>query len=517
MLNTPQRQNDRLFPAPPKGLKTTFNPAVSIEIRGIELSGNVASLAVREVDQRLGWSQALDPKLIDPREQRKVRYTMQELIIERVASMANGHPTQDACDKQAHDPAVRAAVWNRPGPRVADERLGSQPTASRLIDALGTLPENLETLRQSTGDLVARHVFAAGQDRKIKTAALDVDAFPIDGFGNQEGLEYNDYYGRKVFLPLVAMLAPHGHYDSPRQGDGFVYAQLYGGLPKTAETRLDFIRRALPAANKIAECVIVRADAEFSTMEEMNGLNEDGQYFVMRHKNVGWIVELGAPYALRPPGRPPTEGYSHVVDLGFGMWNPSWKKPLRVIVCIEDGPEKDTGRLSLFPRVFFLITNVPVSVMNAEELLDFYRQRGTFECRLGEWKTVIGANLSSPALAENDATLQLACIAYNFANILRGELEAAKDPRPDPPANQADGIDLRRFQDEFLKGAGYLERNGRKLVYWLSAGIGVLWLALWGRLERWKPSSRFPVPTLPYARKWVSPPAHSFHAYNPRL
>src|SRR5215469_15116121 len=178
--------NPQLFEPPPKIIRTTFNPAVVIETEGQELSATLGVVAVREADQRLGWSEALAKKLHDGRRQKSVRYPIRELILERVQAMLSGNPTQDACDKQAHDPAARVAGWCRSGPRVASERLASQPTIDRLQDILAQ-PQNLETLRQSTGDLVARHLFAAGGDRKIKTAALDIDPFPIIGYGEQEG------------------------------------------------------------------------------------------------------------------------------------------------------------------------------------------------------------------------------------------------------------------------------------------------------------------------------------------
>lgn len=515
MTYIPDLSETLLLEPPPKVLRPTFNPAIRIETAGRELSSSLGAIAVREADHRLGFTAALAKNLHDDRDQRLVRYRMQELLLERIDVMLSGNPSQDACDRQAHDPAARVAGWARPGARVADERLGSQPTASRLQDALAR-PDNLEVLRQATGDLVARHFFAAGQDRKVKTAALDVDAFPIVGYGKQEGLAYNDHYREKVFLPLVASFAPNGDYDSRRQGDGIVFAKLYGGLSKTAAERLHFVRQAFPAAERCAECVILRADAEFATIEEMNGLSKDGRYFVMRHKNTEWLRQLAAPFAVRPQGRPPSEGYHHVFDLGFGKWHPDWEAPLRILVCVEDGPD-EYGRLSLHPRVFFLVTNVPGKVLDSDQTLDFYRQRGTFEDRLGEWNAVVGTNLSARSLAENDATLQLACIAFNFANLLRGELEAASDPRPNPPANQAEGMGLGRFQEIFLKAAGVLERQGRRLVFKLSRGLGAWWLALWKRFEKWSPSPRFPPPAPLRARPWKNPPRHAFPWFRPRL
>ncbi len=52
--------------------------------------------------------------------------------------MSLGRKNQDDLDRLAHDPAMRMAVWNRPGEQVLEERLASQPTQSRLLDWLAT-------------------------------------------------------------------------------------------------------------------------------------------------------------------------------------------------------------------------------------------------------------------------------------------------------------------------------------------------------------------------------------------
>ncbi len=505
----------RLFEPPAKPIRPTFNPSLVIDTEGREFTAHLGMVAYREADHRLGLTANLARQLTDPRDGRRVRYQMAELLRERIGGMLCGRPAQDHLDELAHDAALRSAAWDRPGPRVAAERLGSQPTASRLQDWLALLPGNLDRLREAPATVVARHLFAAGKDRKVKRAALDVDAFPIVGYGHQEGLAYNGHHQEKVFLPLVASFAPYGLYDGARQGNGIIRARLYGGLPKTAAVRLAFWREAFPAAEALAECVIGRADAEFATVEEMNGLAADGRYFVCRHKSLSWLKDLAAPHTVRPVGRPPSEGYHYTVDLGW-MTHGAWAQPLRVILCVEDGPDEQ-GQLSLEPRVFFLVANVPDAMISGDELLEFYRQRGTFEDRLGEWNAVVGANLSARAFAENEATLLLAFTAFNFANLLRNELEVAQDPRSQPPANQANGMDLGRFQQTFLNAVGSLERHGRQLIFRLTRGLGAWWTALWNQMEKWLPSPRFTTPAQPYARQWNPAPAHSFLWYHPRL
>ena len=62
-------------------------------------------------------------------------------------------------------PAFRAAVWNRNGQAVIDQRLASQPTQSRLIDILTRHRASLGALREGLADSIKRHVPASGGRR----------------------------------------------------------------------------------------------------------------------------------------------------------------------------------------------------------------------------------------------------------------------------------------------------------------------------------------------------------------
>ena len=75
--------------------------------------------------------------------------------------------------------------------------------------------------------------------------------------------------------------------------------------------------------------------------------------------------------------------------------------------------------MKLIPDYFFLVTNWEKSRRKAGTLLGFYRKRGTFEDRLGEFNQAIGVHLSSQPFAKNEATMLLAMLAYNLASIAR--------------------------------------------------------------------------------------------------
>ena len=140
----------------------------------------------------------------------RIRYTIAELIRERVFAMAVGYSAQDDVDRLAHDPAFRAAVWDRNGDQVIDQRLASQPTQSRLINILTNNTANLEALRSGLSQSIERHVIASG-GRRVQQATVDIDSFPIEVHGKQHGAEYNGYYKKTVYHPLVASPGPSPH------------------------------------------------------------------------------------------------------------------------------------------------------------------------------------------------------------------------------------------------------------------------------------------------------------------
>ena len=101
----------------------------------------------------------------------------------------------------------------------------------------------------------------------------------------------------------------------------------------------------------------------------------------------------------------------------------SWKHTQRLILVVIDKPDPKTGQLDLQPRFFFLITNWTQSQRSAMEVLTHYRQRGTFEDRLGEFNQAIGCRLSSRNFHENEVTILLGLLAFNLATMMRNELE----------------------------------------------------------------------------------------------
>lgn len=481
----------------------SFNRSIKVRQGDARLSGDAGLLLLREVDHRLALTADLAARMHDPRDPDKIRYTAVELLRQRVYALALGHRAQDDLDTLAHDVAMKLAAWDRPGDRVIDERLASQPTQSRLLERLAADGANRQALRQALGTWVLRHQRAAGDgDHAARHGTLDVDSFPIAVHGTQPGAEYNGYYKETVYHPLVASFSAGGDYDSPRLGDGFVHAILRQGTAASAQGAVRFILTAVDKARALAQHLDVRMDAAFTVGPVMDPLTDAKVRFLGRLRNNAALDRLAAPHLSRPPGRPPREGYQHVIEMGSYRVD-TWRHAQRLVLVIVDQPDAVTGQLNLLPNYFFLITNWPQEQRSACDLLDHYRRRGTFEDRLGEFNQAIGPRLSSPDFAANEATLLLSLLAFNLAGILRGEMERAT------PADS--GWDLKRLVGSVLKSGARVVEHGRRLIVDLAASAAPLWSMLLERIQRWR-APKWPEgqkPPKPQPRPWVPPPVHA--------
>ena len=88
-------------------LTTTFNGSLRIGGRGERLTADSGVIALRELDERLGFSDWLAGQIIDPRDPRLITHPLVELLRARLYLMAEGRRDQDDCDNLRADAAWR--------------------------------------------------------------------------------------------------------------------------------------------------------------------------------------------------------------------------------------------------------------------------------------------------------------------------------------------------------------------------------------------------------------------------
>jgi len=490
----------------------TFNRAIKLRQADPRITSDAGALLLREADHRLGLTVDLAAQLTDPRRPDRIRYLQVELLRQHLYALALGYAHQDDQDALAHDVAMKLSVWDRPGRQGLDERLASQPSDWRLIDRLASKP-NRRALRAALSEWVGRHQRAAGGGRKVTHGTLDIDPFPIEVHGRQEGGAYHGYYRQTIYHPLVASFSSAGSYEAARLGEGFVHAILRRGNSSSAEGAVRFAREALRQSHQLARHLDVRIDAGLVNGRVLDAIDDEGARFVGRIKSNAVLEALAQPYLKRPPGRPLKEGDEFAVELGAYQAG-EWTRPYRVALVVIDLPDPKTGLRELFPHYFFLVTNWRAEQRSGWELVEHYRQRGTFEDRLGEFNGAIGNGLSAGSFAANEASLLLKLLAFNLAGMLRGELEDSSGC----------GWDLERLQQTVLKAGARVVEHGRRVIVDVARAAGVLWERLLVRVQRWwrppglsargRAAGRVGRSSVwgrspPRPRRWVPPPRHA--------
>ena len=474
----------------------TFNRSIKLRRGDARITSDAGALLLREADHRLGLIADLAARLTDPRDPKHIRYSPSELLRQHLYASALGYAHQDDQDALAHDVAMKMSVWDRPGQRVMDERLASQPSDWRLIERLSDKP-NRQALREALAWWVGRHQRAAGQGRTVSHGTLDIDPFPIEVHGDQEGGAYHGYYRQCMYYPLVASFSARGSYESSRLGEGFVHAILRKGNAGGAQGMVRFTQEAIRKGRDLTQNLDVRIDAGLVEGKVLDAIDDEGVRFVGRIKNNAVLDELARPHLQRDPGRPTKEGDEFAVELGEYRAE-SWTRPYRLVLVVIDLPDPRTGFRELFPHRFFLVTNWGVPQRGAWDLLEHYRRRGTFEDRLGEFNACMGSGLSQSTFAANETSLLLKLLAFNLAGMLRAELEDTSSA----------GWDLKRVQQTVLKAGARVVEHGRRLIVDVAAAASVLWDRLLGRMRRWWRDESWGR-SAPRPRPWVAPPSHA--------
>jgi hypothetical protein len=480
------------------GFQPTFNRSIFVESRPERLTQNAGALMLREIDDRLGWTRLLTQELLDPRDQRLITHPFSELLRTRLYLIAQGWKDQDDADFLRNDAALRLAVSERkaesPLRTVGDgllpfvpDGLSSQPTQSRLIETLA-LEQNVRKLN----DLLAKAVGAAisaKRGHRFQNATLDVDSFPVRVHGQQAGSAYNGHYRDRVYHPLIATIAETGDV---------VGGDLRPGNVHTADGLLDFL---LPLIDRVEHdiCVVsaVRGDAGMPCEATLAALEHRKIGYCFRLRDNVALDRLTNPFLKRSVGRPANYERPFCHEISYQA--KTWSTPRRVVLVVLDRP----GQCIL--DYFFLITNWLPDQMSGDELLEFYRKRGTHEGIIGELKSAMevalpcttrpktqydgslkwepmGARSEELIFACNHATLLVFAWSYNLINQLRLLAEKAHPQDRGPASEERDGgWSIARVRQRLLLAPARFILHARRVIAVLQESVAELWNGI-GRL-----------------------------------
>ena len=513
----------------------TANRSVRIRSAGSNHTTSDAGVFVmREVIEKTGLLDDLADRLQDPRTPHRIQHPLLQLLLQSLLQLCQGWRALWN-EPLRTDAAFGAATSIERGDQVVGpaRTLASQSTMSRFLQQVST-KGNLSHLKASILKLAMEHMRTRNGGRRRDEVVIDVDAVPVDAHGKQLGSAYHGYYGRTVFLPLIASCGETGDV---------LGAELRPGNQHEVTDCEDFVVSVASAVRThAADRVVVRLDAGFNSGAVCARLEAEGIGYVMRLRKNPTLETLADEHLA---GR--TFETTECIELEYGA--DSWGCTRRVILVVKPRPGE------IFVDYYFLVTNLDVATRSGAELVALYRRRGKAEMHQGEIKAACDLSLSSSPRpkshyrkvaiehtedaeadddarvgAENAARLQLYMLAYELLHISRclhhspappvevtdeapavqrdgdlpdAALSQAESPdesaeavperetdqtqEPTPAASPPPHLHIRTFRLQVLKVGATLARHSRYATFYIAQSAVKAWKRLWKHLEplRW--------------------------------
>ena len=239
---------------------------IEAEFTGGAVSSDGGALLLRQIDQRLGLTAALDQLIPDPRDPRYITHRQLTLLRQRIYGLALGYEDLNDHRDLRLDPAIQTAV-------EGTEELASASTLCRFENRID---------RKVAVDCHRLMVdqFIASFDSPPAELILDVDATDDPVHGSQEGRFFHGYYGHYCFLPLYVFCGDQllVSYLRPSKIDGAKHTWAIVSL------LVKYLRKAWPDVR-----VILRGDSGFCRWRMLR--------WCERH-DVGYVVGIAKNHRL---------------------------------------------------------------------------------------------------------------------------------------------------------------------------------------------------------------------------
>lgn len=370
------------------------------------VSSDGGAILLKAAERRYGLIGGLAGCLEDKRQPGKVDHSLQELLAQRVFSIACGYPDANDSARLAADPIHKMLLDRGP---IAGRDLASQPTLSRFENSVG--PRELYRMGEAlASSVIERHAERLrGCARRV---TLDLDPTDDPTHGAQQLSFFNGHYDNWCYLPVMgfvsfndeaeqylcaAVLRP-GNVTAPVGGVGILRRLLM------------LVRHFLPGAR-----IRVRLDGGFAHPALLDFLDAEPnlEYVVAMAKNA--VLKRKAKPAMRQARRLSRQsGETEHVYSEANYAAKTWPQQRRMIIKAEvvraDGKQpKDNPR--------FVITNMKQSPQWLYEKV--YCQRAEIENRIKELHELQIDRTSCSDFWANQFRVLLTAAAYVLMQELR--------------------------------------------------------------------------------------------------
>lgn len=412
-------------------LSKISNKSVEVSYTGESMSANAGLLLLKQVADQTGLIEKLSACIDDQRDSRYITHTVSNLLTQRIFQIALGYEDGNDSTDLRHDALFKISLGQLPN---SGNALASQPTMSRFENAASN--KDLYRIGQCFVDQ-----FISSYAVEPNIIILDLDDTNSDGYGNQEGLEYNSYYKSKCLMPL------------------HIYEGISGKLittllkPGRRSKSVKVFRLLKRLINKLRQkwkqtIFIVRGDTHFCSSDFMD--------WAMGENHIYFITGLAGNSVLHKKSEITRKSAQNWYDQhqktiqrfhSFTYQAASWKQPQRVVVKAE--------HTSKGMNVRYVVTNIPQQVLRTQKLYKTaYCQRGNAELRIKDHKELRSDKMSCSLFKANQFRLFLYSAAYVLLHTLQNECLKA---------TSFEDVTFKTLRDKLLKTTAQIIESKTKI------------------------------------------------------
>ena len=374
------------------------------EFSGGTITSDGGSLLLKETDAKMNLLARFSQCFSDRRSPLLIEHTVEQMLRQRVYSLALGYEDVNDHDVLRLDPLLVALAGKaEPG----TDLLAGKSTLNRMELGTGT-PSRYKKItfwRDSVDELLV-DIFLEAYPVEPAQIVLDIDTTDMALHGNQEDKFYHGYYKHYCYLPLYIFC-----------GDHVLCARLRPssigpavGSRKEVERIVKQIRQRWPNVE-----IILRGDSGFCADELMRWCeNNDGIDYVVgvaRNQRLEKLIDGELAEAKRQFEA--TQQPSRIfVEFEHKTLQGAWNQDRRVIAKAEHINGKSNPR--------FIVTSLKAEKWEKQKLYEeLYCGRGDMENRIKEQFVLFADRVSVSTMRGNQLRIYLSVIAYTLMNGLR--------------------------------------------------------------------------------------------------
>jgi len=264
----------------------SFNASLKVDFQGSRVTSDGGLILVRELDERLGFSDLIDQHLADRRRGKNTQFALADLLRQSVYSRLAGYEDVNDAERLSQDPTFRLIgsekIWERGA--ALTSRLQSFETEMLAED------KNFAGLSAVNRELIAKAEAIDSPQRVV----LDMDSTEIPVYGQQENSAYNGHFESTCYHPLLLF---------NREGDCLA-AKLRPGNVHSADDWEELLLPEIERQQKRGKQVVFRADAAFAKPEIYEKSEERGVKYAIRIPANDSLERDIGELLTRPVGRP---------------------------------------------------------------------------------------------------------------------------------------------------------------------------------------------------------------------